>query len=236
MKTNGPISVISSFSDDILLDEAGNYLDVKPGGPALFITRALKDEKIDFNLFSADKLVTEIKVMNDNEFGRLKSLPTSKDAGELSLDGWAIISTISDEWDISRIQNVDYLFLDVQGYVREGHSFGKKKIWPQIAELADKIYGLKGTAEEIACLPKSFVEDQKKKLLVVTLGKDGAEIYWQGKKYTVEAEQIEGLTDTIGAGDTFFTYFVLEFYRGTDPRQAAIEASRKTANFLREKE
>lgn len=230
----GPISVISSFSDDMLLDEAGNYLGIKPGGPALFITRALKNEDVDFNLFCSDKLVTEIKLMDDNEFGRLKFFPKSRNAGELSLDGWTIISTISDEWDISRIQNVDYLFLDVQGYVREGHSFGKKKIWPQITEFADGIYGLKGTAEEIACLPRPFVEDQKKKLLVITLGKDGAEIYWQGKKHTVEAEQIESLTDTIGAGDTFFTYFVLGLYRGLDPRQAAREASRKTADFLRE--
>lgn len=235
MGTKGPISVVSSFSDDILLDKAGHYLDIKPGGPALFITKVLKDEHIVFKLFSTDKLITEIKLMGDDEFGKLKFSPKPIKAEKIKLNSWTIVSTINSEWDISRIRKVDYLFLDVQGFVREGRHFGKKKNWPQVTELTDRIYGIKGTAEEISCLPKQFVRHQKKKLLVTTYGVDGAEVFWRGIKYKIKAEPIKGLTDTIGAGDTFFTHFVLGLYHNFHPKEAAEEASRKTAIFLRQK-
>ncbi len=232
---NKKISVVSSFSDDVIIDENDVLIGVKPGGPALFIKNVLEAEKVKFDMYTGDKIIVEIKVMKGNEFGKLDTLPATRSVSKLDLEQWTLISTITNEWDISRIKKLDRLFVDIQGFVREGKSFGKKKKWPEIRQIADKIYGLKGTAEEVACLPADFVKKQKNKLLVITYGSDGAEVYEKGEKYKISAEHIDNLKDTIGAGDTFFTYFVVNLYRGFDSKKAAEDAAEKTTKFLRQK-
>lgn len=233
--SSGKISVVSSFSDDIIIDEKGVLIGVEPGGPALFISNVLESENVDFDIHTGDKVIVEIKVMHGNEFGKLDTQPNTRSVEDLSLNQWTLISTISNEWDIKKIKQLDRLFIDAQGFVREGKHFGKKKKWPEINEIADKIYGLKGTAEEIASLPADFVKAQKNKLLVITHGPKGAEVYDKGKVYKVEAEHIDNLKDTIGAGDTFFTFFVIGLYNGFNSIEAAENAAKQTNNFLRRK-
>ncbi len=45
-------------------------------------------------------------------------------------------------------------------------------------------------------------------LCVVTLGEKGAECYWKGNKYPVDAKHVECVVDTTGAGDAFWGTFL----------------------------
>ena len=127
------------------------------------------------------------------------------------------------------------MFVDIQGYVRNGNDFGKKQVWNEVREIAPNIFCLKGTKEEVNYVPQDVLEYQKNRLLIVTDGSNGLEIFYKGGGFSVPAEKISKPKDTIGAGDTFFGFFVSSMYKGYDPEEAAREASKKTANFLQSK-
>jgi fructokinase len=60
------------------------------------------------------------------------------------------------------------------------------------------------------------------KLVVVTRGGDGAEVFYAGQKHSVSAPQIR-LVDTVGAGDTFMANLLAELLGrdalGSDPAE-----------------
>lgn len=229
------ISIVSTHATDTLVDPAGRIISKQPGGPMAFIERVLRISNTPYNSFNGDVVDTQILITDSGEFGKAPVLPTSRSLSELYTSRWTIISTVLDEWVISEAPLPERLFVDLQGYVRDGHDFGKKHAWGIDPDLVSNIYCLKGTAEEIDCLSPVMLRSQKKRLLIVTHGAEGAEIFDHGQHYVIAPNRVDGLADTIGAGDTFLANFVVAMFNGAAPIRAGEYASSNTAEFLRTK-
>lgn len=227
------ITLVSSTSVDTVIDEAGKITSKQAGGPALFIGNALESDSINYNSVLGNEVEVEILLTGHGEYGRIINTPTKKSFNALTTYDWTILSTIIDEWVIKPGNLPKRLCLDIQGYVRDGEDFGRKQLWSDGASLLGSIYCLKGTKQEIACLPREVLEDQKQRVLVVTDGERGAEIYYKGTLFRIPVAKIDNLIDTIGAGDTFFGHFVAAMFRGKPPEAAGIYAAKKTTQFLR---
>lgn len=104
-----------------------------------------------------------------------------------------------------------------------------------IEDFAGKIFCIKGTREEVSYLSKSGLELQKRKLLIITAGDKGIELYCRGKNWQIPITAVSGLADTIGAGDTFLAFFVVAMFQGYAPLVACKYAAAKTTQFLQAK-
>ena len=236
MNSKPPISVVSTYATDILVDSEGYVISKQKGGPLLFIDQALKKSSVDYKVFTGQPMVVEILINDEGEFGKVSKQPTTRELSAVSAGKWVLVSTILDEWTINPKANIpEKLFIDIQGYVRDGHDFGNKKRWDIHKELTDKIYCLKGTEEEIKYLPTEVVKSQQQRLLLITKGIKGIKMYYKGKVHNIPVKAVEGLKDSLGAGDTFLANFVIALYRGNTPYEAATIASEETTKFLEEK-
>jgi hypothetical protein len=230
-----PISVVSTYTSDILIDSGNKLLDLRSGGPAYFISAALSTENVDFELITGNDITTEILITKEGEYGKIPIQPKSLHLKNTKLNPWTIVSTVLDEWDISNISLPDYTFIDIQGFVRNGSDFGIKKVWKNSQKIIAQSYCIKGTAEEINMLPAPLLETQKKKLLIITNGSKGLDLYVNGKQYFLAVNELKELPDTIGAGDTFFAYMVAGMYKGLSAVDACVYSINKTTFFLENK-
>ncbi len=231
-----PFTIMSSYSDDILVDTSGKTIAKQSGGPAMFIEQVLREEELPYTLLSEDRVKVEILITPTGEYGKVTVPPTEYSAKPNTLTEWTIVSTILNEWNLTDLQVIpDRLFIDIQGYVRMPGDFGQKQPWSGLLKLADQVFCLKGTAEEIKCLPNSVIENQKNRLLIITYGDKGADIFYQGQRSRIKANEVTGLDNTIGAGDTFLAYIAASMYRGNSPEVAATYSTQKTSQFLQQK-
>lgn len=233
---SSPITVLSSYSNDILMNARNKVMSEQSGGPAMFIEQALLAEALPYTMLTGDRIEVEILVSPAGEFGRVATPPRQNQIKNELLSNWTIVSTILDEWSLTQFITVPKrLFIDVQGYVRRAGDFGQKQPWAMPSNLVGYVFCLKGTAEEIGYLPNSVIESQKTRMLIITNGDKGADIFYEGKRSQINTKKIEGLKDTIGAGDTFFAYVVASMYRGNSPEAAVIYAVTQTTKFLKQK-
>lgn len=227
------ITVLSTYTDDRLIDKTGRLIGEVVGGPAFFIESALKAKAVPYSLVHGPRLQTEIMVGPDGEWGKVPKLPDKQPVASKSFTDWTIVSTLLDEWDLTDLPPRPYLFIDIQGFVRNGSDFGKKKIWDVPVQIQKGVFCLKGTAEEVSYLPAKTTDDQKNRLLIITKGGEGADIYYRGQHYEVRSSKLTNLSNTVGAGDTFLGCFVAEMYLGTPVFKAAEEAARYATEFLK---
>jgi len=227
------VTILSTFAKDILLDEKGRIFRKQEGGPAFYILKAFKEEDIDFNLITAPLMDVEILIKGGEEFGRIKKKPKPKKIDFSSINTpFLLISTLLNEFDLNGISSFKgKVFLDLQGYVRNGQDFGKKKYWNIPDEVASSIFCLKGTEKEMRYFPKSFLKSQKQKILLITKGKSGCEIFAFGKKKSIKPPIIVENTEMIGAGDYFFACFLIYFLKTKAPFISGRYATEKTLNF-----
>ena len=230
------ISLISTATVDIFMDKQETVLASAEGGPALFLGRALAEERVPYDTCNGELLKVEILVTADGEFGRIPVVPAPMPIKQEVLSDWTIVSTVLEEWQfVSDVDLPAHLFVDLQGFVRDGQNFGGKKQWDISPKLAGQIFCMKGTAEEVRYLPPAVLADQKRRLLLITHGKDGVELFAKGKRQHFAAEQIPGLKHTVGAGDTLFGHFIAGLYKGATPEAALKQALRRVARFLKRK-
>jgi sugar/nucleoside kinase (ribokinase family) len=91
---------------------------------------------------------------------------------------------------------------------------------------------MKTNDKEIREIPIKIIEKQKKKLLIITKGDKGADIYFYGKKYSFKVNKIKA-ADYIGSGDTFFANFICSFLKTEgDVVTSGEVAIRETREFL----
>lgn len=144
-----------------------------------------------------------------------------------------IISSLLDEFELSNLSRFKgKTFLDIQGYVRNGSNFGKKRYWRPNKEIFTTIFCLKGTREELNYIPTSYIKKQKKKILLTTNSKYGCEVFAFGKRSVFRPSKVINGENTIGAGDTFFAYFVSRFAKTDDAFDAVKYAMNRTSSFL----
>jgi hypothetical protein len=234
MNNKNNITVLSSFASDKLFDKRGQFLREQKGGPAFFIQSALKKEKVAFDMPYSFTLEVEIIITPNEEFGKVTSkIKPKKIDWQLLNTPIILISTILNEFDLRKIGKYEnQVFLDVQGYVRDGKDFGRKNYWNFNA---DSILCVKGTEEEISYLPKDFVKKQKQKMLLITLGSKGSILYSKNKMTRIKPLKIVKSVDTIGAGDSFFAYFAAKYLQSNNPKLSLKYATSKTVAFLSSK-
>lgn len=228
------ISVISTYATDRLIDgKSKQVMREQRGGPVLYLVKALEELGLKPQIYTGEELLVEILVQEHDEFGSVRQQPDHLPLPILDSQA-AIVSTILDEWDLGNANAYKgKLFVDIQGYVRDGSDFGKKKAWATIETLAQSIFCLKGNTVEIGMLPPDVVEDQKKnRMLIITKDREGVEIFYKGKRVEDKPTTIIHPPNTIGAGDTFFANFVYQFMTTENVESATRFALDKTSEFL----
>lgn len=231
------ITLISTFAEDKLLNEKGEILSTQKGGPALWITSVFKKEGLNFDIITGPEMTVELLIRNNDEFGKIQKNKSKRKVYFSKIKTpYLLISSLLDEFNLNNIS--DYsgkVFLDAQGFVRNGKDFGKKKFWDVSEKTMNSIFCLKTTEEEVKYLSKDFINQQKSKVLMITKGKKGCEVFIKNKKYTIKPQQIIAPPNTIGAGDTFFSSFVANFIRTDDILSSVNYGMLKTSEFLKTK-
>ncbi|MDE2038046.1 MAG: hypothetical protein KGI69_02375 [Patescibacteria group bacterium] len=224
------IKVISSLADDVIFHE-GQKGEVREGGPAFWISDALRHRGQDFELITGEqRSEVEIMVRDGEEIGKIVSVSPIEINGRLDADAF-IISTISDEFNIQNIESLDGLVaVDLQGYVRAAKSDDRKLVIDQ--RLASLIGIAKLTRDEASHV--IGLDLLKDKILLITDGEKGFDLYANGALHHFDGEPIRA-KDTIGAGDTLFARFVVEYMRSHDILESARRARGYVADFLRSK-
>jgi len=226
------ITVVATNAEDVLIGPQGE-IGRQPGGPMMFIKAALLEAKVSFTPIAGESIVVEILV--EEELGRVPNRPTPRSLGDLVLSNWVILSTVCGEWEVPTEGELPpRLCVDLQGIVR-GDDFSEKRVWDIDPEVARNIFCIKGTCDEVAYLPARVREEQKERLLVITNGPNGVELFHKGEYRRLEATAIDDLPDTIGAGDTLMGWLTAGMYQGMKPEVAAVRAMRRTEQFLRAK-
>ncbi|HUC89319.1 MAG TPA: PfkB family carbohydrate kinase [Patescibacteria group bacterium] len=233
MNSPDPISLISTMTEDVLLDESGRIMQTSQAGPAFFLKNAFSSESVPFESFEHSKFKVEILVTPEGEFGRTPTLAKPSVIKQGQLKEWTVISSVAEEWQLpDGISLPKYLFVDLQGFVRNGSNFGGKKAWSVSNFIAEQLFCIKGTAEEVRYLPCEVFERQKQKLLIITYGKDGVDVFYKGQLCHFRGKTVTGIRDTVGAGDTFLGHFVAKMYKGASPIEAGENAVQDVVTFL----
>lgn len=230
------ITVLATSAIDVLEDERLNQISSQPGGPSYFIAQVFNANNLSYEKLMHPQIKVEIQVTPRGEFSKI-----AERAKTLNIDysnittPYLLISTVLEDFSLDGIK--DYkgkAFLDVQGYVRDGSDFGKKRSWTPNA--MDAFFCIKGTEEEISYLPKDLIEIQKTKLLIITKAENGVDWYYKGTFKSIRPLKIiTNLKDTIGAGDYFFANFIVNFIESSLIEQSIMNAISKTSTFLESK-
>ncbi|KKR71896.1 MAG: hypothetical protein UU81_C0014G0005 [Microgenomates group bacterium GW2011_GWC1_41_8] len=231
------ISVYSTYATDEIANSKGKTISEQQGGPLFYIEQALANRNMPFRSFYGANAKIKIAVTPQGETGVIVYKPKKNSFINVSQKNKksriAIVSTVLNEWNIEEVlKRHDKIIVDVQGYVRDPKNHGKKKIFHEMNNYANNIYCVKGTNEELSYLPKSFLTSQKKRVIIITKGNSGVELFVKGKKYQINVENIILSENTIGAGDYFLGMFAGNISRGNDEIQAAKSAVKATSDFL----
>lgn len=230
------ITLISSFATDRLFDQNNILIREQEGGPAFFVSNVFKKTKLSYRIIPSPKMVTEIVLSDGNEFGKIGFYPALKIDYATIDTPYILISPILNEFSLKNVDKYKgEIFLDAQGFTRKYGEFGKKKKWITKEEIENSIFCLKVADYELPYLKKSFIKKQKKKILLLTQGAKGCAIYSFGKSFFVKPKRIIKSPDTLGAGDTFFAYFISQWTRTKNIYESASYAVDKTSNFLASK-
>lgn len=208
------LHLFSTFTEDRFIDSTGTVLRSVPGGPALFMQRVFDAAQQPYELHTGEPLLVEMRSTPDGEVGRAHAVASNR-IPQIESGSVAVVSTVFEEWDPVQIaQMTDRVCLDIQGFVRQADAFGVKKNWDVFSgDWIKRVMCLKATEVEIAYLPPESVEDQKQRLLLITHGAKGVEVYAQGERRFLEPPEVVDAVDTLGAGDTFFAHVVLGIVR-----------------------
>ena len=234
MKNITNIALLATQTTDKIIQN--NKIAKQEGGPFLFITRVFNDNKINYEILNNPHYTIEIKITKKGEIGRVveKIIPIQIDYKKI-LQKNLVISSVMNEFSLKNIDQYNgNIFLDIQGYVRDKNKFGKKKIFKPDKNIQNSFFCIKTNKKETPYLPKSFIKIQKKKLLIISKGKDGCTLYIKNKKYELQTPENKriNLKETIGAGDTLFANFISQYILNPDPIKNIKYAMEKAVTFL----
>ncbi|MBI2356092.1 MAG: hypothetical protein HYV13_02720 [Candidatus Doudnabacteria bacterium] len=232
------LTAVSTFVDDVLLNEQEQVLEVRVGGPAEFFRRVFEKTSQPVQLITGRRMQVRIKVvLGMPQVGRVVDAGDMQSLPQINSPN-LLLSSLAREWNVLPLK--DYLgrvFLDVQGFVRNPSAgFGRKQVWSEIELIASNLFCIKATELELRFLPPSFVQDQiENRCLLLTKGPQGSEIFFRGQAQVYEPEESLNPPDTLGAGDTYLATFTKEFIQHEDWRAAGLAASQAAFRFLKAK-
>ncbi|HEY4509493.1 MAG TPA: PfkB family carbohydrate kinase [Candidatus Paceibacterota bacterium] len=220
--------VVSNFAKDIITYAQSKQTRTFKGGPAFWIIETLKNLKVKYQIIVPHKqAIVRITVQKNKETGKVVYCEKIKLSRQVT-GSIFLISTILNEFSLSNLKRLKgFIAMDIQGYARAA---GNSKIsFPK--GTAEKIDLIKATSSELKKLPSAIVRKQKNKILIVTRGVRGFQIFAQGEKYEYHTKRTKSL-DTIGAGDTLLTAFVVEWLKTRDVSKASGKAQSIVGSFL----
>ncbi len=232
-----PLHICSTFTRDLLSDTRTGRSSVHKGGPAFFLKKACEEEGIVSELHVGPKVDVRIHIDEHGEVGTVSECPPNS-LPSIESGSSVIVSTIMQEWNPEVLAHLGCsLYLDVQGFVRAPGVGGTKTLWQEFSgPWTESVRCLKATKEELLFLPKQSVEDQKQRMLIVTHGANGAEVFLNGERSFFVPSKIVLSSNTVGAGDTFFGHVVCEILKGRSVKQTVLNAMNATIRFLEKKD
>jgi hypothetical protein len=228
------LNLFTSHAKDIYLDRNLKVTKEISGGPALFIENVLKENNVKYVNHYKSVGIVKILINEQGEFGKIEKAEKLKDYPDLKKDDFILISTLLDEIDLSKFSDFENIFLDAQGYVRNpSGEFGSKILYKMPDNFKPKI--LKVTELESTYLTKDFIMDQKNRILLVTKGEFGLDVYKNNIKRSFLVTNKIKSENTVGAGDTFFSNFVLKFMENKNTEESIYFAQSAVEVFLLKK-
>ncbi|MEN9523968.1 MAG: pfkB family carbohydrate kinase [Candidatus Parcubacteria bacterium] len=231
MKT---ITLIASHTVDHI-DDLDRGLQIhRAGGPAHYCGNAIRSLGYKPTIVTGEKPADVfITISEHNEHIRIDRIPKIRLPKRLPSHN-IILSPILGEFDLRelRLRSCD-VFLDAQGYIRAPE--GRAELdWQCDLRDLDKVIALKVNRREFDHVHKSITDVFKHRILLLTKGRDGVELWIHGKQINIRGQNVK-TTDTLGAGDTFFGSFVVKFLETGDAVIAAKFAVSKAEELLKKK-
>lgn len=233
LQKSNTIIVIASFAVDHIVDLKG-VLRKRHGGPAHWIRQTLKELRIPFLVISGRRpALIDIRLGIDGEQGDFRRVDLIRLRAQRTAKAF-IVSTIENEFSIERFRLLHGIIaIDLQGYVRNARAFGILANIP--TSIARRVKIAQVPASELSYLEPAFIASQKQRILIITHGADGFEVFYQKKRYNFSTIKRTISSDTIGAGDTLLTAFVVEWLKTRNILKASREAQNVVESFLRRK-
>ncbi len=228
------LKLFASHAKDIYLDKNMSITKEISGGPAKFIENTFKKNNLKYTNYYTNIGTVKILINDEGESGKIEKAEKLKEYPKLDKEDLVLISTLLNEIDLCKFCAFENLFLDAQGYLRNSTGdFGSKTLYKMPENFKPKI--LKVTELESKYLTSDFISDQKSRILIITKGESGVDIYENRIKKSFPVKNKIKTKDTVGAGDTFFANFVINFIENKNTETAINFAQSAVEDFLLEK-
>lgn len=153
------------------------------------------------------------------------------------------ISTLYGDIDIPKVKG--QLAIDLQGFMRPGEQIlcdHNKKTPAKLAALLRETHILKCNEQEARTIfgnmPIESMLDTFRllgpKIVLITLGKNGIAIGFGDTCLHLPIKAVKGI-DTVGAGDSFFSFFLISFDRSHEIVESVKKAIEHTTKLLEER-
>lgn len=227
------ILVVSTRTRDRLPTGPGERYRILPGGPAYYMSVALKELGAPFHILTNQSVDVEVVGTSGGEayiIPPIDPIPLPQ-----RLEGSAVIlSPVIGELDPAVIPPVDgLLVVDVQGFVRQPNVRSDRALGPfNLSPLLSRAHLVKAAEDEIELLDDASRLALARTTTLITGGSRGARILRPGSIVHIDANPVEA-PHTIGAGDTFLAAMTYALVLGQSAEAAAADAARFTEQILR---
>ncbi len=231
MKT---ITLIASHTVDHIDDRDRGLQIERSGGPAHYCGTAISSLGYKPAIITGSKPADVFITISDHkEHIRIDQVPTI-DLPERLPSRNIILSPILGEFNLRKLRSRRRaVFLDAQGYIRAPQGCSELDWQCNLHDL-DNVVALKVNRGEFQHVHKSIIDFFKRRILLLTKGPHGGELWYHGRRINICGHKIS-TTDTLGAGDTFFGSFVVKFLETSDAVHAAKFAVSKAEELLKKK-
>lgn len=174
---------------------------------------------------TAERMVTR-----EGLFGQIQAgLPSGFQLGSLAITS----GEDAEAWVDFYIQMKDAgVFTSLDPNIRPAFIHDRKIYLARLARLLEKTDLLKLSDEDLAWIfpdeplfaaAEKLSRQTSAKLVVVTLGADGAFAIFNGNRTAIKPARVNGLVDTVGAGDTFMATLIASLFQAGRLNCAALE-------------
>ncbi len=223
------IEIISSYAQDVITNNDTQQKYERVGGPAYWIVNCFESLGQAFLLHTAfEKSLVNIIVKDGKETGQLVQAQEIPDYIQSdNVNDLCLVSTLGSEFNLySLVYFKGKIAIDIQGYVRRNYFEDNLDI-----NLFKNFNVFKATKEEFERLPHSLKKVLLDKILLITDGESGFSLVINNVYTKYFANKIT-TSDTIGAGDTLFASFCMQFVKTNDPYRSAKFALNTVEEFL----
>lgn len=221
------IAVVATLAEDRFTHHGRT--ETRKGGPAFYISDTLRRLRVPYRRYTPKfSALISIVMLRGEERGVITKKPP-RFSPRVKPAGATIVSTILDEVPLHAVADFPgFVAVDLQGYIRASRARGVKHLMPPDAIHFDLV---KLTEEEARYVDPRFLELQKQRILVMTHGPRGAEIWSHGKRMFISVKKLR-VRHALGAGDRYLAAFVASFLRNQDAALAGRFAAHHIATIL----